>query len=187
VVSARVCANQFLPCNSSGIATFGMKTVQADSCLNSEQIDTLFIGVGGQADSCLNSEQIDTLFISVGGHEGGWGGVVILWAGGPKFTQVCQEKNIEPSCLQSPTFQKAVLQPGAMCLIFSLDLHSVLQLCLPNTNFCSPATTADQSVLRKLRGPPGSRQASPSAGHASHACLCTSGKSNEINYVLLFL
>ena len=28
--------------------TFGMRTVQADSCLNSEQIDTLFISVGGQ-------------------------------------------------------------------------------------------------------------------------------------------
>ena len=27
-----------------------------------------------QADSCLNSEQIDTLFISVGGQEGGLGG-----------------------------------------------------------------------------------------------------------------
>ena len=25
-----------------------MRTVQADSCLNSEQIDTLFISVGGQ-------------------------------------------------------------------------------------------------------------------------------------------
>jgi len=27
-----------------------------------------------QADSCLDSEQIDTLFISVGGQEGGLGG-----------------------------------------------------------------------------------------------------------------
>ena len=27
-----------------------------------------------QADRCLNSEQIDTLFISVGGQEGGFGG-----------------------------------------------------------------------------------------------------------------
>ena len=48
VVSARACANQFLPNSSSGIALFGMKTVQADSCLNFEQIDTLFINVGGQ-------------------------------------------------------------------------------------------------------------------------------------------
>jgi len=48
VVSARACANQFLPYSSSGIALFGVRTVQADSCLNSEQIDTLFISVGGQ-------------------------------------------------------------------------------------------------------------------------------------------
>ena len=41
-------ANQFLPCSSSGIALLGIRTVQADSCLNSEQIDTLFISVGGQ-------------------------------------------------------------------------------------------------------------------------------------------
>jgi hypothetical protein len=54
VVSAKAWANQFLPCSSSGIALFGMRTVQADSCLNSEQIDTRFISVGGQ--------------------EGGWGG-----------------------------------------------------------------------------------------------------------------
>jgi len=46
VVSARVCANLFLPNSSSGIALFGMRTVQADSCSNSEQIDTLFISVG---------------------------------------------------------------------------------------------------------------------------------------------
>jgi hypothetical protein len=46
VVSARACANQFLPYSSSGIALFGMRTVQADSCLNPEQIDTLFISVG---------------------------------------------------------------------------------------------------------------------------------------------
>ena len=45
MVSARACANQVLP-NSSSL--FGMKTVQADSCLNSEQIDALFISVGGQ-------------------------------------------------------------------------------------------------------------------------------------------
>ena len=39
-----------------------------------------------QADSCLHSEQIDTLFISVGGQEGVWR----IWAGGPKFTRDCQ-------------------------------------------------------------------------------------------------
>jgi len=48
VVSARACANQVLPCSSSGIALFGMRAVQADSCLSFEQIDTLFISVGGQ-------------------------------------------------------------------------------------------------------------------------------------------
>jgi len=40
--------NHFLPCSSSVIALFGMRTVQADSCFNSEQIDTLFISMGGQ-------------------------------------------------------------------------------------------------------------------------------------------
>jgi len=48
VVSVRACANQFLPCSSSGIALFGMRTVQEDSCLNSEQNGTLFKRVGGQ-------------------------------------------------------------------------------------------------------------------------------------------
>jgi len=40
------CAQTSCPCNSSGVAIFGMRTVHADSCLNSEQIDTLFISVG---------------------------------------------------------------------------------------------------------------------------------------------
>ena len=35
-----------------------------------------------QADSCLNSEQVDTLFISLGGQEGGGGGGGSFWAGG---------------------------------------------------------------------------------------------------------
>jgi len=48
VVSARACANLVLPHSSSGIISFGMRTVQADSCLHSEQIDTLLISVGGQ-------------------------------------------------------------------------------------------------------------------------------------------
>ena len=48
VVSARACTYQDLPYNSSGINLFGMRTVQADSCLNSEQIDTLFFNVRGQ-------------------------------------------------------------------------------------------------------------------------------------------
>ena len=48
VVDARACANQFLPHNFSCIKLIDTRTVQADSCLNSEQIDTLFIrkGVG---------------------------------------------------------------------------------------------------------------------------------------------
>jgi len=75
VVSARACANQFVPCSSSGIALFGMRTVQADSCLNSEQIDTLFISVGGQ--------------------EGGLGGAIR--AGGPKSTRDCHEFFCVPS------------------------------------------------------------------------------------------
>jgi len=45
VVSARACENHCLPYSSSGIASFGVRTVQADSCFNSEQIDTLFISV----------------------------------------------------------------------------------------------------------------------------------------------
>ena len=48
MVSARACVNQFLPYSLSGIALFGMRTVQADSCLNSDRIDTLFISVRGQ-------------------------------------------------------------------------------------------------------------------------------------------
>ena len=44
---------------------FGMRTVQADSCLNSEQIDTLFINVGGQ--------------------EGGFGGWVVILGQRPKI------------------------------------------------------------------------------------------------------
>ena len=34
--------------NSSGVNLFGKRIVQAGSCLHSEQIDTLFIIVGGQ-------------------------------------------------------------------------------------------------------------------------------------------
>jgi hypothetical protein len=37
-----------------------------------------------QADSCLNSEQIDTLFISVGGQEGGVGGGGVILGRRPK-------------------------------------------------------------------------------------------------------
>ena len=65
VVSARACANQFLPYSSSGIALFGMRTVQADSC--------------------LNSEENDTLFIYVGGYEGGFEGWVVMLGHRPKI------------------------------------------------------------------------------------------------------
>ena len=42
-----------------------------------------------QANSCLDSEQIGTLFnISVGGLEGSWGGGA-FGAGDPKFTREC--------------------------------------------------------------------------------------------------
>ena len=41
--SARACAYQCL----SATSLFGMRTVHADSCFNSEQIDTLFISVRG--------------------------------------------------------------------------------------------------------------------------------------------
>ena len=40
-------AQTSLPYSLSGIALIAMKTLQADSCFNSDQIDTLFISVGG--------------------------------------------------------------------------------------------------------------------------------------------
>jgi len=46
VVSVIACANQFCPLNSSGIKLSGKRTVQTDSCLNSEQNGTLLISVG---------------------------------------------------------------------------------------------------------------------------------------------
>ena len=45
VVSARACAYQFLLFRAFNL--FGKRTVQADGCLHSEQIGTLFISVGG--------------------------------------------------------------------------------------------------------------------------------------------
>ena len=70
MVSARAYANRFLPYSSSGLALFGMCAVQADSCLSSEQIDTLFIVWG----------------VKKGGLGGG-----AFWAGGPKTARGCQE------------------------------------------------------------------------------------------------
>jgi hypothetical protein len=49
-----------------------------------------------QADSCLNSEQFVTLFISVGGQEGGLGGGV-FWAGDAKFPRDCHEIHFAPA------------------------------------------------------------------------------------------
>jgi hypothetical protein len=48
VISARACANQFLPYNSLGVKLIGMRSVQEDSCYKFEPTDTLFISVGGQ-------------------------------------------------------------------------------------------------------------------------------------------
>jgi hypothetical protein len=64
------CDHQFLPYSSSGITLLGMRTVQAGSCLNSEQIDTLFVSVGFRK-----------------GVEGGGA----FWAGGPKNAHDCHE------------------------------------------------------------------------------------------------
>ena len=57
VVSARACAYLLLPYSSSGNTLFGKTTMQADSCLNSEQIDTLFISVGGQEGVILGGKK----------------------------------------------------------------------------------------------------------------------------------
>ena len=70
MVNARACAYQCLPYNSSGIILVDTRTMQADSCLNFEQIDTLLISVGGQ--------------------EGGLGGGVILGQR-PKLTRDCHD------------------------------------------------------------------------------------------------
>jgi hypothetical protein len=77
VVSARAYAYQVLPYSSSRIRLIDMRTLQADSCLNFEQIDPLYISVGGQ--------------------EGGFGGGGSFWVGGPKFTHDCQKKKMYAS------------------------------------------------------------------------------------------
>ena len=64
-------AHQFLPYNSSGINLFGKRTVQADSCVRPEQVDTLFVSVG----------------VRKGDLGGGWS----FWAGGPNFTRYYQD------------------------------------------------------------------------------------------------
>ena len=55
VVSARAYANQFLSYNSLRIKIIDMRTLQAYSCLNSEQIDTHFNSVGGQERGKVNA------------------------------------------------------------------------------------------------------------------------------------
>jgi len=40
-----------------------------------------------QANSCLNSQQIDTLFLVWGVRKGGFRGGCSFWAGGPNFTR----------------------------------------------------------------------------------------------------
>ena len=82
-----MCANQFLPCSSSGIALFGMKTVKADSCLDSEQIDTPFISVGGQ--------------------EGGFGGWVVILGHRPKiWTCLSMILILDASCMKHKFWQE---------------------------------------------------------------------------------
>jgi len=66
VVGARACENHCLPYSSSGIASFGVRTVQADSCLNCEQNGTLFISVGVRkgvlGDGSFGPEDVDFSF-----------------------------------------------------------------------------------------------------------------------------
>jgi len=85
VVSVRVCAYQFLTYNSSGINSFGKRTVQPDGCLHSEQIDTLFISVGGQEG---------------GLREGG-----VVWGRRPKTDVTVSQAShpCESSCPKAPT------------------------------------------------------------------------------------
>jgi len=113
-----------------------------------------------QMDAEFQKEQNGTLFCWGGARGGGfWGGggsrapkpknrvdVQYFFFGASWY--VSKTPTLVSKQFSFSTFQNAVLQPGAMCLIFGLNLHSVLQLCLPNTNFCSPATTADRSVPR---------------------------------------
>ena len=88
VVSARACKNQFLPCSSSGIAIFDMRTVQAESCLNSEQIDTLFISVGGQ-EGGLGEGGILNRNPKIYAWLSWW--CFVSSCGGPEFTRACHK------------------------------------------------------------------------------------------------
>jgi hypothetical protein len=78
-----------------------------------------------QADSCLHSEQIDTLFISVGGQEGSGDGKS-FWAGGPKFTHYCQEFCFEASMSSVPICCLICTAPCNALLCYSDSLSSVI-------------------------------------------------------------
>jgi len=109
-------------------------SMQMDAEFQKEQNGTLFVWVealGGGSRAPKPKNRVDVQYFFFGAS----------WYVSKTPTLVSKQFSFS-------TFQNAVLQPGAMCLIFGLNLHSVLQLCLPNTNFCSPATTADRSVPR---------------------------------------
>ena len=74
VVSARACAYHFLTSNSAVINLLGKRTVQADGCLHSEQIDTLFVSVGGQEGG-----------VGGGGVILGWRPRIYTWLSGNVF------------------------------------------------------------------------------------------------------
>ena len=106
--SARACTYHFLPYNSSGIDLFGMRTVQADSCFNSEQIGTLLLVWG----------------VRKGALEGGWS----IWAKGPKFTRNCQECPFYASCLTCVL--ACVLTCVHPLLRFNVCIPSVSHVCI---------------------------------------------------------
>ena len=72
-----------------------------------------------QAGSCLNSEQIDSLFIRVGGQEGGLGGVggVSYWVRNPKFTLV--RKIPDASCSEAAFYYFEVENEAARHPLFN--------------------------------------------------------------------
>ena len=80
------CMNKVEKCFGKGfgwICALNRWSVQARAnisfCLLTLQVLGISLfGTKMAQNSCLHSEQIDTLFSSVGGQEGGWGGKVIL-------------------------------------------------------------------------------------------------------------
>jgi hypothetical protein len=68
-----------------------------------------------QAYICLNSEQVDTLFISMGGQEGGFWGWVVNLGRGPKIYQrklSGQKPKHAPFCMKGATTQTSLHQIG---------------------------------------------------------------------------